>query len=97
MNRELEDGAEAWKRLWNARGGLRELFDDALDEVKSAMSNPKKYLGSDATDEDIKKLKRYCDIIEDEIELGKRTHAEQEKGGKETEKKFRNLIRMTRI
>lgn len=103
MNDKIEEGAEAWKRYWNARGGLREKFDDALNEVKSAGSNPKKYLDSDsddATDEDIEKLKmeklkRYCDIIEDEIEAGAPSHKEQEDGAIATEQKFRELIKKT--
>lgn len=97
LNDELEDGAEAWKRLWNARGGLRELFDDAKDDVRSAQSNLEKYLGDDASEDDQKKLKSYLEVIEDEIELGERTHKEQEDGAKATEEKFRKLIKKTAI
>ena len=97
LNKELEEGAKAWERLWNARGGLRELFDDAMDDVKRAQSNPKKYLGDDASDEDLKKLKTYLEVIEDEIELGEETHKDQEEGAKKTEEKFRDLIRKTEV
>jgi len=95
LNDDLEKAAEAWKRLWNARGGLRELFADAKSDVVSAKSRPEDYLGSDATEEDIESLKRYLDVIEDEIEAGEEGHRIQEEGAKTAEENFQNLIKMT--
>lgn len=94
-NEEIEEAIEAAKRLWNARGGLREVFEDAEDEVSRAKSNPKNYLGSDASDDDIDTLKDYLDDIEDEMESGKRVHKEQEDGVKNTEKNLRALLAKT--
>jgi hypothetical protein len=88
----LEDAAEAWKRLWNARGGLREVFDDVLDELDEARSSPDDYLGDSPSAEDVDKLERYIDVIEDEIEIQAKTHLEQENGAKDTEQKFRTLL-----
>jgi hypothetical protein len=68
--------------LWNARAGLRETFDKVLRRLPDVKSNPGNYIGSSATPEDIDKLKRYVDVIEDEIEVRARTHKDEEDGAK---------------
>lgn len=97
LNDELKTGAEAWQRLWNARGGLREVFDDAQDEVASARSNPGKYLGSKPKDEDVNQFKKYCDVIKDSIEREENEHRRQEEGAKKTERNFRDLINKDKL
>lgn len=93
MNDELGDAAEDFKRLWNARGGLREIFKDALDDVKSGMINPEKYLGTNPTDADKEMIKKSLYVIEGMIEEQEKEHRVQEEGAKATEQKFRDLIR----
>lgn len=88
----LEPAIEAWRRLADARGGLREAFEDVLDELDSARSSPERYLGSEPSTEDVDDLKRYIDIIEDEIEVHADAHREQEDGAKGTAEKFWALL-----
>jgi len=78
----IEDAIEAWQRLWNARAGLRETFDKVLRKLPDVKSSPGNYIGSSAIPEDIDKLKRYVDVIEDEIEVRARTHKDEEDGAK---------------
>ena len=78
----IDDAIEAWQRLWNARAGLREAFDKVLRKLPDVKSSPGNYIGSNATPEDIDKLKRYVDVIEDEVEIRARNHKDEEDGAK---------------
>jgi chromosome segregation ATPase len=95
MNKNLEEGAEAWKRLWNARGGLRETFDDVLKELKNTKSKMESYFDEDTSDSDKKIFEKSIYVIEGMIEDEKKEHGEQEKGAKDTEEDFRELIKKT--
>ena len=97
MNGELEKAAEDWKRFWNARGGLREKFDDALDEAKKGESNSGDYIGSSASDDDKQKAKGYFSTIISKIESEEKEHLTQEEGAKATEARFRELIKKTTL
>ena len=92
LNEQLEDGVEVWKRMYNARGGLREQFEDALKLVDRAQSNPKTYLGSSATPDDIAKAKTYLNKIETNIKGEERFHEDQEEGAQGNVGKFEALI-----
>lgn len=95
-NEELKKAVEAWKRLANARGGLREVFVDTLDELRNAKGSPSKYLGSSPKEEELNQFNRYIDIIEDEIEVGARTHRDQEAGAVGMIDKFEKLLEKTK-
>jgi hypothetical protein len=88
----IDDAIEAWQRLWNARAGLRETFDKVLRKLPDVKSSPGNYIGSNATSEDTDKLKRYVDVIEDEIEIGARTHKDEEDGAKGMIEKLTALL-----
>jgi hypothetical protein len=95
MNEDnLEPGIEAWRRLWNARGGLREIFEDVVEEVADAKSSPTTYLkgNPNPSPETIDSLKRYLDVIENEIEVQAKTHLDQELGAKGTDEEFSKLL-----
>jgi hypothetical protein len=95
MNDEMTKAADVWDRLAQARGGLREKFDDVKDKLADAKSNPDKYLGSSASDDDKKKLGEYVDAIKSGIEAEEANHREQENGAKSTSQKFEALIKKT--
>ncbi len=96
INDELREAAEKYKRLWNARGGLREIFSDVLREIDRAQSSPRRVLGSGAGDKDIDLLRRYLAKIEREIKGGERTHRMEENGAKATEQNFLALAEKTK-
>ena len=93
----LEDAVEAWGRLWNARAGLREIFDKVVDKLDDVPSSPGSYLGSSPSTEDIDKLKNYVSVIENEIEVEAKEHKVQEDGAKATEQKFADLLKKSEI
>ena len=97
MNDDIEDAIEAWKRLAAARGGLREAFDDALDELKSARSSPKRYLGSDASDDDIDDFEDYVDDIISHIKSRIDDHKVQEDGADGRVKDFSSLLKKNSV
>lgn len=92
LNDQLEDGAEVWERLWNARGGLREKFDDVKDELDRAKSNPKSYIGSSASDADVAKVRSAVDKIKSKIESEEDGHEKAETDAQNAEENFRELI-----
>lgn len=93
----LEDAVEAWNRLWNARAGLREIFEDVVDKLDDVPSSPGSYLGSSPSTEDVDKLKNYASVIENEIEVQAKTHKDQEDGAKATEQAFAELLKKNEI
>lgn len=95
MNNNMAKASETYDRLYNARAGLREYFQKALDQLPDVLSNPAKYLGSSPSNDDLDKLKQYVRVIEDQIESGIKTHKEQEDGAKKRKGDFDNLIAMT--
>jgi chromosome segregation ATPase len=95
MNDKLGKAVEVYDRLYNARAGLREYFQKALDQLSDVKSNPDKYLGSSPTDEDRKKLQEYVRVIEDQIQSSIKTHQDQEDGAKKRKADFENLIKTT--
>jgi len=89
----LEDAVEAWGRLWNARAGLREKFEDVVKKLDEPRSSPEHFLGSDPSAEDIGRLKQYVDVIENEIEVQAKEHLVQEDGAKATQQAFADLLK----
>lgn len=88
----IEERIEEFRRLQNARGGLREVFDDALDGLKDVRSNPKKYIGTDATEDDLKTLEKCLDTILGNIDNEKKDHKDQEDGARKKEEELEELI-----
>src|SRR4030095_12387278 len=95
MNDKMGKAVEAYDRLYNARAGLREYFQKALNQLSDVKSNPDKYLGSSPTDDDRKKLQDYVKVIEDQIQSNMKTHQDQEDGAKKRKADFENLIKTT--
>jgi chromosome segregation ATPase len=95
MNNNMAKASDTYDRLSNARAGLREYFQKALDQLPDVTSNPTKYLGSSPSNEDLEKLKQYVRVIDDQIESGIKAHKEQEDGAKKRKVDFDNLIAMT--
>jgi len=95
MNDKMGKAVEAFDRLYNARAGLREYFQKALNQLSDVKSNPDKYLGSSPTDDDRNKLKDYVRVIEDQIQSNVKTHQDQEDGAKKRKADFENLIKQT--
>jgi hypothetical protein len=93
----LEDAVDAWQRLWNARGGLREKFEEVVKKLDEPRSSPESVLGSSPSAEDIDKLKKYIDVIENEIEVQAKEHLVQENGAKATQKAFSDLLKKNEI
>jgi chromosome segregation ATPase len=91
-NREIEAGADAWRRFWNARGGLREVFDDVLRELDAARSSPGTYLGSSPSAGAIDSLNRYIDAIKIQIQSEVPEHLKQENGAIDTWNELRKLL-----
>ena len=94
MNEQMEKAADSCERLYHARAGLREYFEEALNQVSEARSNPDKYLGANPTDEERSKLKEAAERIEDKIKQEAAFHKDQEEGAKGTTEKLKELIRM---
>ena len=95
LNDKMGKAVEAYDRLYNARAGLREYFQKALDQLSDVKSNPDKYLGSSPTDDDRKKLQDYVGVIQDQIQSNMKTHQDQEDGAKKRKADFENLIKTT--
>jgi hypothetical protein len=95
LNDKLGKAVEVYDRLYNARAGLREYFQKALDQLSDVKSNPDKYLGSSPTDDDRKKLQDYVGVIQDQIQSNMKTHQDQEDGAKKRKADFENLIKRT--
>ena len=95
LNDKMGKAVEAYDRLYNARAGLREYFQKALDQLSDVKSNPDKYLGSSPTDDDRKKLQDYVSVIQDQIQSNMKTHQDQEDGAKKRKADFENLIKTT--
>jgi len=95
LNDKMGKAVEAYDRLYNARAGLREYFQKALDQLSDVKSNPDKYLGSSPTDDDRKKLQDYVSVIQDQIQSNMKTHQDQEDGARKRKADFENLIKIT--
>jgi hypothetical protein len=95
LNDKMGKAVDVYDRLYNARAGLREYFQKALDQLSDAKSNPDKYLGSSPTDDDRKKLQDYVGVIQDQIQSNMKTHQDQEDGAKKRKADFENLINTT--
>ena len=95
LNEKLSKGADTFDRLNQARAGLRELFQDALNQLSDVNSNADKYLGSTPTDDDRNKLKEYVGVISDQIKSEQEQHKVQEDGAKGRKEDFEKLIKMT--
>lgn len=95
LNDKMGKAVEVYDRLYNARAGLREYFQKALDQLSDVKSNPDKYLGSSPTDDDRKKLLDYVGVIVDQIQSNIKTHQDQEDGARKRKADFENLIKTT--
>jgi chromosome segregation ATPase len=91
VNEKIEEGIETFKRLNNARAGLREFFDKALDKLKDARSHPEKYLGKKASEKDNHDFESYTGLITGEIEDEQKEHKKQETAAENTSEKFKKL------
>jgi hypothetical protein len=97
LNEEIGNAAEAFKRLYNARAGLREYFDKVLEKLRDALSHPVKYLGKTASKADIEKMESYIKHIKGEIEFEAIEHKKQEDGAKGTWDAYDELINKTTV
>lgn len=95
MNEELAEGVEQFQRLHNARGGLREIFEDTLDMFQDVRDDPLKYIGKDATEDDKKTLEKCLEAIEKTIKKEEGEHDKHEQGAQKTEASLRALIART--
>ena len=75
---DVDEGIDQAKRCLYLRGGLRELFYDALDDVREVENDPEDYLDSDATDDQKNELRGYADRIIDHIESEEERHMKAE-------------------
>jgi len=92
INERIEDAMEATRRLWNARGGLREAFDDVIDDLDKVYSYPMKYLKDGANDDDASELKTHVRKIKDKIKREVGNHKDQEDDTKALEGKYKTLL-----
>lgn len=97
MNDEMAKAEDSFDRLNHARAGLRESFDKVLDELSKARSNPDKYLGSSASDDDKRSLEGYIKDIEQHINDNIKDHKDQEEGAKKRKRDFEALIAKTSV
>jgi len=100
---KIAEGKEAYERLYNARGALREMFDDVLKKLEYARNNPKAYINessyksSNKAESDkklaelTKELIGYIDTIEAHINSEKSTHFDEEKKAKDCMNILANL------
>lgn len=101
INNKIDDGIEAQRRLWNARGGLRDHFKDVIYKLKSWKSDPRKCLGDvpsssdvDATKKykaDVDLYKRYIDKCITGIEKGVTNHLKEENITKKAENTLKTI------
>jgi chromosome segregation ATPase len=95
MNESLAKAVDGFERLYQARAGLREYFDKAMSQLSDAKSNPDRYLGGGASDDDKKQLTSYIDAIMDKIKAGMSDHKVQEEGAQSTKVRFETLLKKT--
>ncbi len=93
INYEISKAIDAWDRLGRLRGGLREKFDDVLYKLADAKSSPNRYLGSNPTEEDKRKLIGYINDIEAGIKSQLNGHAEAEKACFNAKQNMENVLR----
>jgi hypothetical protein len=110
INDNLKKGMDIFERLYNARGGLREYFDDAIKELNDAKSSPNKYIGeapsvgSEPTDDEKKKieeyaqnkkkLEEYINTIIGKIQSQVQNHLAEENGSMARRKEFEELLKL---
>ena len=100
---KIAEGKEAYERLYNARGAMREQFEDVLDKLEYAKTHPKEYIdessykSSNKAESDkklaelTKELIGYIDTIKAHINSEKSTHADEEKKAKDCMNELANL------
>lgn len=91
---KIAPAIEAFKRLWNARGGLRDVFKVTLDKLKIIESKPEDILGNDANEAMKSELLKNVETIMKNIsgEVAK-THKNQEDGAIGTQQQYEELLR----
>ena len=94
LNEDIEKAVDAWKRLYNARGGLRDKFDEVLEELDDTKDDPEDVLGRDPSDDDVKELKGYIDRITSNIKREVGEHKKQEDGAKGRAEDFEALLKL---
>jgi hypothetical protein len=79
-NKKIAEALEAFRRLFNARGALRHVFDEAQKRLEEAKTHPEKYLGKNPSSPDRGKLNQYIETIMTNIEKEEAEHKKQEDG-----------------
>jgi hypothetical protein len=92
QNERMQLAADACGKFADARGKVREKFDEAKKLLDEAKSNPEKYLGSGASDEDKKKLGEYADSIKSGIASQEAEHLTQEIGNRRKSEELKAAI-----
>lgn len=111
INDNLRRGVDVFDRLNQARGGLREYFDDAIKQLNDAKSSPNKYIGdapsvgSEPTDDEKKKLEEYAankkkledyiNTIISKIQSQMQNHKAEEDGSLARRKDFEELLKLS--
>jgi chromosome segregation ATPase len=95
MNETLAKAVDGFERLYQARAGLREYFDKAMSQLSDAKSDPSRYLGSGASEDDKQQLTSYIDASMDKIKAGMSDHRVQENGAQSTKARFETLLKKT--
>jgi hypothetical protein len=92
LNKKLAECVDVFDRLYQARAGLREIFDKVLSQLYDSKSHPDRHLRSDASEEDKKKFYDYINVIESEIKNEERDHQEQEDGARKRKAEIEAIL-----
>jgi DNA repair exonuclease SbcCD ATPase subunit len=95
IDEKMNKGLEALDRLAEARVKLREYFNTAKSQLSDLKSNPERALGSNASDEDKKKLEEYVRVILGEIEDEEKGHRQAEDELKTSREKLKEILAKT--
>ncbi|MCJ8290522.1 MAG: hypothetical protein HRT58_12715 [Crocinitomicaceae bacterium] len=107
MNRKIDVAIDKFETLQEARGKVREIFEDADGELTNTINRPHVHIGPKPSSSDreaydkwnkkYKQLKSYVDKIGDVFDKKARTHREQENGARNVVTKLNTLKRKTEI
>lgn len=107
VNRKIDVAIDKFETLQEARGKVREIFDDVDDELYNSLNRPHVHIGPKPSSSDreaydkwndkYKELKGYIEDIGDVVDDKARTHKEQEDGAGNVVTKLKALKRKTSI